>query len=648
MKPIPLAITAALAGAAVGFLLGRQTSAPAATSFEQAPARMPHREPVVATGSAPSDSPQATSGNRPATGAATTAAKPITAVELLSEMKKIDLSGGTGNLVRAMSELQDRVRVSDVAALATELYGPGGPALSAEHWEGPLVLEVLAEQDPQKAWQVATSIKDNKVRSNVVLELVMTLARQNPDRVLAMIDALPDAELRQPARMTAINSLAQIDPSRAFSLISKSHDPNARGLVDMVISRWAQKDPEAAKAGVASLNGLMGEQARNILVQSLAQKDPATAWNCAIQQSFAGGEDPRPSIIAQWARTDPRAALNAAMSIEHLTKRNQAVANAIDSWADSDFDNALAYATTVNDAGMRAEILSRLSRQERGAPEKMLAVVIESMPPGNAFAQTVGNIFRTWATRNPHDAAAAVSSLPPGRAMADASRMVASSWLNSGGKPQEVFNWARTLPEGDGKVNVYSEIFGQWTADDPQSAVQALSGMTGPARQAIIQTIVFNWSNRSPEEALRWANTSLTNADERNRAVETAIGRMAASSPEKAAAAVAALPQDQRRGAMESLVTSWASSDLTAAAAWLDKQPAGPDKDASLRRFARQMASDDPQSAMAWANNISDAKEKQRAMESVARQWMRADPTAARAWIANSPLTPKVREGLLK
>lgn len=651
MKPLPVAAAALLAGAAAGFIIGRQAAAPSAhATSTHAAATGPTGEDAEAQ----TEDAGATGSSRPAAGkqrpaTAKAAARPITAEQLSSELKNVQFFGGIGNTLRTLADLQERIRASDVSALAAELTSQSATQRGGQAFLGnSIVLETLAEKDPQKAWELATAMKEPMGRMGAIMGVVGQLVRNNPDQAFAMIDALPDAELRQQARNSAINALAQTDPARAFAMVTASSDSNARWQVMSVLGRWAQTDPEAAKAAVAGLSGQIGDQARQALVNSLAEEDPAGAWNYAKQLTFASDNDPRPQLIGRWAQSDPRAALDAAMTIEQSGKRNQAVGSAVATWGNSDFDAALSYARAVNDDGMRGEILKSLSQQGHGDPKKMLDVVLESMPPGEAFTQAVGSIFGTWANNSPKEAAAAVANLPTGKALNTAVQRLASSWISTGGQPDEVFKWARTLPQGEAQNTAYTAVFDRWSQDDPKAAIEALGNVAGSARENIVGSIADNWAENAPDDVIRWANSSLADAGERTEAVTRAISKMTDASPEKAAAAVAALPQDQRSKAMESLVRTWSSRDMSAAGQWLDKQPAGPAKDASLRTFANQMADDDPQSAMAWANNISDAREKQRAMEQVARQWVRSEPEAARAWISNSSLPPDVRERLMK
>lgn len=578
------------------------------------------------------------------------AVRPITAAQLSSELSNLQLFENFGASLRTLADLQERIRASDVGLLANEFCKSNTAQKGAMSVLGSyLVLEALAEKDPQQAWQLATSVAPGPARNNAIMGVIGELVRNDPDRTLAMIAALPDAELRRNGRAAAIGALAATDPARAFSLAAA--EPASEGSMTMmsVLSRWVRADPEAAKAAVGSVHGSAGDKMRHHLVIILGQDDPAAAWEYARQMPLTAENDPRTSVIAQWAETDPRAALDAALTIQESSKRNDAVGTAVGAWGKSDFNAALAYATAVGDSGMRAKILSQLSRQSHDDPQKMLNVLLEHMPPGESFASSVDRVVTSWAKDDPSAAAAAVLALPAGATLSRVTHGFASSWLSNGGAPDEILRWAGRLPQGEAQERAYAGLFSAWSKKDPQSAVQAISRLSGPAKREAMESLADSWSRLSPDDTLRWATSSAASTpNERNSLIATTIRNMADGSPEKAAAAVASLPQAHRAEAMKSLINQWSAKDMPAAAQWLDKQPAGEAKDASLRTLADKIANDDPQSALSWVANISDTRKKLSAMEQVARQWMRNDPTAARAWIAASPLPPEAREKLMK
>ncbi len=66
--------------------------------------------------------------------------------------------------------------------------------------------------------------------------------------------------------------------------------------------------------------------------------------------------------------------------------------------------------------------------------------------------------------------------------------------------------WARRLPPGDARDDVYSRLVYERARIDPRSAVELLSGMRagGSARAEAALTILYHWEQRDPETAGRW------------------------------------------------------------------------------------------------------------------------------------------------
>ncbi len=646
MKIFSVILAAIFVGLAIGFFLGRQSSFHQ-RSLPQVEQTSRANRDILWT--ADVEASVLATGTTATADSAGTPARPITAAQLVAELDNLQLFENFGASLQTRAELYKRIRVSDIKTLAAEFSALNAPQKRDVRMFGTqLILEALAEKDPQQAWELATSTSSDPVRTSTVMSVINMLVRQDPDRAFAMIAALPDVELRRQGRLVALGALAAKDPARAFSLVMAEPEPEANMGMMVILTRWARTDPEAAKSAIASLQGPLGEQARASLIRVLGSEDPAAAWEYAKQLPITSVNDSRSYLIAQWARTDPRAALDAALTIPQSVKRNEAVGAAVGSWGKIDFDAALVYAASVVDSGMRSEILSQLSHQPQSNPQKTLDAVLEYMPPGEAFTSAVNNIVNMWAKNDPSAAAAAVIALPPGDTMSRAARSLVTSWVSAGGSPDEVLRWIGGLSQGSAQQGAYASLFTKWSETEPLVAVQSLSRISESARTVVMQSIVGGWSLLAPEEALRWASLAPTTPDERNSLIGITVSRMAAISPEKTTAAVLSLPEAQRTRAMDSLMRQWASKDMTAAARWLDKQPASAAKNASLRTLANEIAKDDPHSAMSWANNISDTGEKHKVMEHLARQWMYTDPAAARAWIANSSLPLEVRNMLVK
>lgn len=642
-----IAIVSASLGALGGFAIGRGTASHSLGNHADSISG----NPAAAGGGAFSSeiAPASSQTLNPSQG---TAVKPITAAELQGELAALETSGFLGNgadSMRKMADLQDRLRVSDVASIAAEMCSV---PLSQGRMQGfYLVMSAYAEKDPQGAWALALGTKNRMVRENALMGVVSAVGAKDPARAVAMADSIEDAQLKRQIRSMAVANIAQKDPQRALGLLLEKGKPEEGDYsVSMIFSQWAQKDPEAAKAALGRLSGRDAVQARMALVSSLTQKDPQAAWNYALTLPSSGERggygDPRVQVVQQWAQSDPQAALKAALSIPDPGTKGMAISSVIGSWSRSDFGGALKYAVSVEDSTMRADILRTLSNSSSGNHKELLDAVLDHMPPGDNFQQAVSGIFSNWARENPAEAAASIAQLPPGRVFSNAASQIASQWVRSASNKQEVFDWVKTLPGGEARSDSLGAVFREWSNADPQEALKALGSLPPDDRASAFSSLAAGWSRKSPEAALQWAG-SMTDAKDRGMVVRTAVSQWANTQPASAAKYVERLPEAERSGPMQVVVDNWASKDTGAAASWLERQPAGVFKDAALGSLARKISQEDPEAALTWVAGITDEKQRLRQTESVARDWMRQNPAAARQWISSSNLPGDVRKRLL-
>ncbi|MCK9588077.1 MAG: hypothetical protein WC076_00230 [Terrimicrobiaceae bacterium] len=639
-----LSILAALAaGALGGFAIGRGTAPTAA-----APSNAPLGNSAIALASGSLSPENATGSTQALTPSQGVAPKPITAAELQDVFAVMEAPGYRGaSDLRKMADLQDRLKVSDLASIAATLCAS---ATAPNRMSGFfLVMSTYAEQDPQAAWNLALGIK-GALRQNALSVIISAMAARDPSRAIAMADGIGEPQLKRQLRSAAIMNIAQKDPQKALSLALDGKGGDEGDFpVSMIFHNWARKDLEGAKAAIGRLSGRQADQARQALFSALAQQDPKAAWDYALTMPPAGEiyQDARIQVVQQWAQTDPQAALKAALSISDTRLRGPAMSSAINSWARSDFSGALKYAVSVDDSTLRADLLQNLSGSSQGNRKELLGAVLDHMPPGDSFRNAVSNLFSSWARENPTEAAAAVSQLPAGSVFSNAASQIASQWVRNAANKREVFDWARTLPEGEARNNSLSSVFGEWSSSDPQGALKALDSLSPEDRKTASRALASGWSRNSPEAALRWAST-MADAGERSSTVQMAVSQWANTAPDAAARYVERLPEAERSGPMQAVLNSWASKDTEAAAAWLDKQAPGPSKDGALRALSRKIAQEDPEAALTWVAGITDEKERLRQTENIAREWVRQDPAVARSWISTSKLPEETRNKLLK
>lgn len=638
MKPLPI-ILAAVAGMAVGFFAGRQSSAPAAVAvtgpFGSQGRAATTQEPASLGGAAGSPS-QSSTGE----------VMPLTFEILTAELARLEMDPPSSAAAwRARAELQDRLKISDLPALVARL----ADAPVADRGLG-LIFRAYAEENPQQAWNLALAMQQPGSRRNALSAVISAWASTNAEQALAMTQAIKEADLRRQLRSIALQNLAAKDPARAFSLATRSTEDTDFNVTS-VMAQWMRKDPEAAKAAAATLSGRQAEMARMAIISELARQDPRKAWDFASRLPQITGDgawmDPRFQVITQWAQSDPAAAVGAALAIQDTEKRNQIVASAVSAWASSDFEAALGYAVQIPDADTRGRILQNLASTQSADRSRMFDVLMEHAPSGDSFRNAMTSLVHQWARENPREAAMAVKQLPANRSFSHLAGSVAEAWMASGADKMEVFNWARSLPEGQARTSTVNSLFDAWARDDSAGALRLLSSLGGDERTEAMLGIANGWSRTAPSAAAQWV-ASLPPGGERDNALRGVMSRWIQASPAEVIAFLGKIPDGERVAVMGPVVSNWASRDAASAATWVQRQPAGRAKDEALKALSRQIFLEDPEAALAWAVAISDPEGRTSQTERLAREWRLLDPASARKWITTSPLAPEVRERLLK
>jgi hypothetical protein len=188
-------------------------------------------------------------------------------------------------------------------------------------------------------------------------------------------------------------------------------------------------------------------------------------------------------------------------------------------------------------------------------------------------------------------------------------------------------------PEGRRDL-LLGELLARLVSQDAQAAARiAERQVNGYLREAALRTVAQHWTRRDPEAAIAWA-VSLGDRDERDNALANAALELAVSRPRLALQALgnrSAAPSPD--ATLEGVVQQWAMQDFAAAYAWVDAQPAGPDREALLTRLVFARMQQNPADAARIANQAFFV-EAQRiaALSTVAHGWGASDPAAVREW----------------
>ena len=102
-----------------------------------------------------------------------------------------------------------------------------------------------------------------------------------------------------------------------------------------------------------------------------------------------------------------------------------------------------------------------------------------------------------------------------------------------------------------------------------------------------------------------------------------------------------AIPEEQSQ-AYVGIVQQWAEQDIKAAGEWLNQQSSSPALDSARFAFADVAVKRAPETALKWAESITEADFRNSVLVSTWQQWRRADAVAAEQFIARSGWTAEV------
>ena len=325
----------------------------------------------------------------------------------------------------------------------------------------------------------------------------------------------------------------------------------------------------------------------------------------------------------------------------------------------------------------------------------------EGSPDWDPEAKMLRHMLLTrWAREDPDGAFASLNHLQPEQA-ADASSLLASltaadparaaEWLRNPENPLVDFPalghilagtvgkewvrqdldaalaWAATLPETQ-RTGAYVGVLGTLAGTDPAAAAR-LAGQLEPgdARLNIVGDISRSWAKKSPEQAMIWAQsldgtehqiafrdifrtwaTTQPTAAARfldGIPTESITGELlkavaepwSTQAPTEAAVWIMARPEGLPRDeALRGVMWNWTKQNPVDASSWLSSQPAGRTRDSGIEGLVLATFDSDPAGALTWANSISEDTQRAAAITAGMATWLGRDPPAAEAWAAEN------------
>ena len=265
-----------------------------------------------------------------------------------------------------------------------------------------------------------------------------------------------------------LRAWGQIDGSAAMEAVDEFRkDPRRQAQAGIAaISGWASKDPEGAKAYLATVDN---EMARGVLTQG---------------------------IVSGMASTDPDGATDYVLELDQIQRTQVAEGDTSEErrqW----FDRGRAYAFDRQlDTIATAQIALGMPNATAWA---------ENLPEGTIKASAFDRIADRFASEDPAAAAEWVRSHADQEYAERAVREVAEELGRE--DPEQAVRWVADLPETT-RSGAISQSMERWTREDPVAAGNFLQDMApSNSRDAAVKSYANELDGSDPQMAAEWAGS---------------------------------------------------------------------------------------------------------------------------------------------
>lgn len=250
-----------------------------------------------------------------------------------------------------------------------------------------------------------------------------------------------------------------------------------------------------------------------------------------------------------------------------------------------------------------------------------------------------------WAQDDPVAAAEVLASLPKSDVSRQAWLQVAESLAAR--DPAAALSWVQKNGDDEESVSAATQglISGWWQKDPAAAEAYARANSDTLVGQRAASVLANRMAATTPEKAAAWA-AQLSNPDARAMSQLTVTVAWAYQDPVAASRWIETLTQAEGATVSGTLSGVWARNDPAGAARWISSLT-GEVRDSAIAGYSSVVALSNPADALGWALSIGDEQMRTTTTIPLAAKWLARQPEAARQWIEASDLSPAEKSRLL-
>ncbi len=435
-------------------------------------------------------------------------------------------------------------------------------------------------------------------------------------------------------RSAALNILfsryAELDPEAAVEfLVSLNLDIDDQ-VFSTVFEAWAKFDINGAVAGANQLTNVRQRKRAGRAVLMATSRYHQSLMN----QVAADLEDKHElgriqgEAIAIRANNDPRSAMQEAMAVDGMQGRWSAVLQVASVWARQDPAGALQFTGEISHENIRRQFVSTVLRRWIQDDALQAMQYINAHPDVSEREELLQLGLGVYAQVQPQDALTMASQLS-GHAKTQALHQVLSQWAKD--DIDAAMGAINALDDSSQRSTLVAMVGQSVAQQSTDKAIAWLEGLDHESRSTQMAAILQQIAQQDPRRALEYALTN-TSENDRARTLSTVMQYAIMSDPAAAQDYLGQMPSStERDGLYRQLAGQMARKDGEAALQWIAGLR-GNAKTNALKGAAQSLAGSDPQLSATLIVQMSE-KDASETMRSVSSRIGIRDPQSALNWL---------------
>lgn len=349
---------------------------------------------------------------------------------------------------------------------------------------------------PAELFESAMLLTGNR-RTQKLQMALSSWASRDPEAALARINQLPNATERKRLTQTAIMLYSQVDPENALIYVKNSL-ANDPKIEAMVITAMAAADPENNLALIEEFAQRTGNSSPIInLLSNWVSKDPAKAFAYASTLAEDIQVKAYGSIAYSYVQSYPTQGVDWLLDLGD--EHRQTKVNVLRSLVRVDSQLAEDTVRRVDDNRLRASLINSLASYKSESNPSLALAWVEQFKEEDVYRQAKTSILRTWANVDPESAVEEISDDLDNKELSPILSQAATSWYRR--NPDDAVDWVESLPTGTGRERAIASIVGLMATNDPDNAINLADQITNQkSRRDAKRSIAYSWYAREPDQ----------------------------------------------------------------------------------------------------------------------------------------------------